>query len=393
MNRRRPTMRASLLAAAIAAAVPVACSKAPDRNDRSAATPVPIRTSVLAEHRFVETVELAGSLQARRVVDVGADAAGRVLAVFVHVGDHVAAGTTLARIDDRAYRAEFEQAEAGIVAARGQVEAARARLRSALASEHLAAVTAARMTQLYERGAIARQQYDRAQADLAAARAGVTEARAGVHAAEGMVDQAGAGARAAAVPLDETSVTAPFDGIVVKRFVQAGAVVGPGAPVVELEDPSDLTVDLAVPNGDVAALHAGTTIVVHIDAAERTVTGRIEAIVPSENPALRSAMVRIAVPSAPDLMPGMYARVELPRAPRDELAIPAAALAERAGVTGVFAVRGSVVRFVPVTTEAVHGSWISIATTPRLPPGSRLAITGVARLTDGTTVRVNASER
>jgi RND family efflux transporter MFP subunit len=347
-------------------------------------TLAPVRTAT-----FATSTDLAGTVTAPRNVVVGAATAGRVLAVRVQVGDRVAAGETLAQIDPEPYRAAFAQAAGAVSAAGGNIRVARAQVATAQARLSLAKATAARMGALAADGDISRQQNDEAQSSLQQARAALAQARAAVAAAEGAAAQAAANVAAARVPLAESTVVAPFDGLVTARSVEPGAVVGSGGSVVTIEDERDLELDIAVPEGLVAAIRPGTRVPVRIDAlGDPALWGTVRAIVPASDPALRSAILKVALPPREGLIAGMFARVALGGTPHRATVVPLAALVNRAGQDGVFTVRDGRALFVPVRAGTIRGTQVEIAD-PGVPVLS-VAVAGVARLTDGVSVSTHS---
>lgn len=347
---------------------------------------IPVRLERARTERFTTVSELAGSIAATHSVTLGAVSAGRILAVNVNVGDRVSAGEVVAQVDPQAYSAQLIGARAGASAASDNEAAARAQVSAAASRLQLAQVTANRMSQLYAQGAISRQQEDEAQANLGAARAAFAAAQAGLSATQGLVAQARAGVDAAAVPLREATVVAPFDGTITQKFVEPGAVVGAGSPVVALQDTSDLELDVALPESNVGALAPGASLRVRVDAiGGQTIPASVRAIVPSEDPALRAATLRIAIAPRRDLLPGMFARVMVPGRPHEAVGVPAAALVTRAGQTGVFVVSGATATFVPVQSGALDRGRIQIS---GVSAGERVATSNVAQLTDGARVDV-----
>lgn len=347
---------------------------------------VPVTLSAAKTASFSTPLQLSGTLTAVHSTTLGAAAGGRIVSVDVRVGDRVSAGDAIAQIDSSQYGAQLAGARAGASAAADSQRAAQAQLEQAQSRLQLARVTARRMSQLYAQGAISRQQQDETQSNLAAAQAGLAQAQAGLSAAAGMTAQAQAGVNAAAVPLQNTSISAPYSGIVTQKFVEPGAVVGPGSPVVALQDTSDLELDVALPEDDAAALVPGTGLTVRVDAlGGARVPATVRAVVPSQNPALRSATVKIGVAPRRGLLPGMFARVSVAGAPHTGVSVPLSALVSRAGQSGVFTVREDTASFVPVQTAASTDRAVEVQ---GLSAGARVAVTNVSRLTDGARVAV-----
>jgi RND family efflux transporter MFP subunit len=347
---------------------------------------IPVHLAVAEPSRFANPAELAGTVVSAQSVTLGAASAGRVVSVNVRVGDRVAAGEVIAQVDATAYGAQLAGARAGAAAAYDSERASRAQLAQARSRYHLASVTAARMSRLYAQGAISRQQQDETQADLDAAQAGVDQAQAGLAAAQGLRTQAQAGVTAAAVPLANATIVAPFAGAITQRFVAAGAVVGPGSPVAVLENTGDLELDVALPEDQAGTLAPGGRLTVRVDALGDTpIAGTVRALAPSDDPALRSVTLRIAIAAHPGLLPGMFARVAVPGIAREGTAVPLAALVTRAGQSGIFVVRNGTAIFIPLRSAVIHGNAVQIE---GVTPGTRVADSALDQLTDGAAVSV-----
>lgn len=378
-----PNLRGALALATTLAVV--GCSGA-SSSDAQAGAALRVATTVAREAPFQAPLELAGTLTSRTSANVGAATAGRVVSIDVRVGDRVRAGQLLAQVDASQYDDQLAGARAGADAADENVAAAQAQVDQARSRLNLAQITGKRMSALYAEGAISRQQYDETQANVSAAASGFTQARAGALAATAQRSQAQAGVSAASVPVADSTITAPFAGVIVQRFADAGAVVGPGSPLVALEDTTDLELDVAVPEDSLGGIVPGTSVPVRVDAlGDVRLTGTIRAVAPSDNAALRSATLRIALEPQPRLLPGMFARVDLPGASHDGVGVPLSAIVTRGGQPGVFVVKDAIATFVPVQTTTVSQT---LAEVRGLTAGTTLAVSDLAQLTDGATVSV-----
>ncbi|MHB8461783.1 MAG: efflux RND transporter periplasmic adaptor subunit [Vulcanimicrobiaceae bacterium] len=364
-----------------------ACGSA-STSTQTAATTVTVRTTTVRAGSLDATTDFSGSLVAVHRATVGALTPGRIETVVVHAGDRVAAGQTLARVDSAQYSAMLAGAQAGANAAGAGATAAMAGLQQAQSRYDLAAKTAQRMGNLYAAGAISQEQRDQVATQLHIAQAGVDQARAQVAAASGGVAAAQAGVSAASVPVNDATIVAPFDGIITKTFVRQGEVVGAGSPVVRIESDGLLELEVAVPLATIAAIRSQSELPIHVDAiGDTALRGTVRSVAPSDNPALRSAMLRIDLPPHPGLLPGMFARVVV-RVPSPRgMIVPLAALAVRAGQTGVFEVRDGKATFLPVDSVA---SDTRSAIVTGLAAGSTIAISGLSQLTDGAAVTVSA---
>ena len=347
--------------------------------------PQSVRTAAVRTMAFSTPLELSGNIAAAREAAVGAVAAGRVVAIFVRTGDAVVAGQPIARIDDASYRAAYARARGSQGVADANVAGARAQANAASARLRLAETTARRMATLYREGAISQQQNDEAQAELASSRAALTQAQAQIEAALGSRNEAGAAVSAAAVPLDEVVIRAPFAGVVLARQVDPGAVVGAGSPIATVQDNAHLELDVSVPEDAAAGIRPGASVMVRVDAAgAQRLQGRIRSITAARDAALHAADVKIDLPSTHGLLAGMFARVRIAGPSHSSPAVPVAALVNRNGQDGVFAIEDTVALFVPVQTGVTQRGWIEVANLP-LRVG-QVAVSGVAGLTDGATV-------
>lgn len=373
------------LAATVLALGVSACSAPPAQ--KQTAPPVAITVAQPRLSSLATTTEYTGTVNAVHTASLGATFGGRVVEVSVRVGDRVAAGQVVARLDAAQYAAQLRQAQSGIDAAGANSHVAVAQLNAANARLHLAQTTGDRIERLYRQGYISKQQRDESAAAVETASASVAQAQASVGAAQSAQGQAQAGAQAAAVPLAEAQIVAPFSGIVTSKFVEEGAVVGAGTPIVALQDDSDLELDLTVPEDAAAAVRPGTAVDVKVDALSGArIPGWIRAVVPSDQATLRSVTVKVGLAHRPRLLAGMFARVSLAAASQKNWTVPAGSIVNRAGQDGVFTVSSGTATFVPVTVRGTDGR--SAAIDGLHGAGVMVATSGIERLDNGSPVTI-----
>jgi membrane fusion protein (multidrug efflux system) len=315
-----------LSALALVAVVPlVACSKpqAPPTSaaDKSTETSkdVPVSVGTVAAHPFVELVTITGELESFRSTQVAANAAGRVLEVLVDRGDRVKAGDVLARLDAR-------QAQRNRDAVRVQRELADAQAQQA-------ARECARAEELHRQGALAT-------ADQQAADTRCEAARLQVKAAE-------AQASIVDIALTDSTLRAPFDGVIARRMVEVGSFVQAPTPVVELQQVDPVVALLQVPAVHVARIQAGQRVLVEVpDIPE---LGRIEAPVSRISPSLGKDTRALAVAvdlANPEgrLRGGLFVRAMVETGQGAAAALPVEALVDRDNRLRVFVVEGGVAR-------------------------------------------------
>ena len=224
--------------------------------------------------------EVWGRAEAKEV-DINSKIPGRVISLLVKEGDRVEQGQVLARIDNRDIVAQSNQAQANIQALEAQsnqaatvtdlqsgttqaaLDNARAQLEKARADLALTEADYNRYSGLVETHAVSRQIFDTYKAKYEVAQAGYNQAQAAVQAAEAglkqtnvnqsneavvhsRVQQAQAGLQQVQVALGETEIIAPFAGIVSAKYVEEGAMISSGMPIVAIQDPTDNWVNLKV---------------------------------------------------------------------------------------------------------------------------------------------------
>jgi len=161
---------------------------------------------------------------------------GRLVDLYVQEGVRVHKGDVLAQIDAR-------EVSAMNAAAKAKISAAKAARLQAEANLDQARRDLARYEELYRAGAISRSMYENLQSKCDILAAVCEQAEANVEASTEAFNQS-------AVNVGETVITAPFDGIVTTKYVDAGAMVSTGMPIVGLQDPSKNWVNFKVKETD-----------------------------------------------------------------------------------------------------------------------------------------------
>jgi RND family efflux transporter MFP subunit len=332
-----------LFAPVIVAGV-LACGEAPARETTTVATEVDSRQQVVARDTIIgDVIEAPARAEPVIASTLSTKIMARVVAVKVREGDRVSSGTVLVELDARDIAARRDQAEAA--------------LRSAEAAQHEAELQATRMRALFADSAAPRAHVDAAEAGLARASQAVRAARAGVTEVETLSDHA--------------TLRAPFTGIVVQRFVDEGAFVAPGSPVIRIEDPSRLRVVAGVPPANAAGLSRDLTVDVNIEGVP--VRGRIEGIVPASGAALVLVQVLLDNPDA-RFSSGSAATIGIPAGERRAIVVPAGAVFTAGDLTGVRIWSGGDVMTRWIRTGRRHGEAVEVLS--GVAPGDTLVMPG-----------------
>jgi macrolide-specific efflux system membrane fusion protein len=219
------------------------------RSFFTTAEPPRLLTAPVSVTDVEQTVLASGTIQPFKLVSVGAQASGRIMAMHVALGDQVTKGQLIAEIDPSTQRNALQNAEAILAQDRAQRAARGAALRQAdLVFKRAAATYAQRLT--------SRADYDAAEAALDTAQAEVVALDAQITAAKIAVDLA-------RVTLGYTKVIAPISGTVVAIVTPEGQTVNAvqTAPtIVKLADLETMTVKAQISEADVPHVHQGQSL-------------------------------------------------------------------------------------------------------------------------------------
>ncbi|MCX7897009.1 MAG: efflux RND transporter periplasmic adaptor subunit [Rhodocyclaceae bacterium] len=236
-------------------------------------------------------------IEATRQAVVATQVAGRITAVKVEAGQRVAAGQLLMQVDAR------EAAEA-IAAAQAQRERAEADYQ--------------RARNLFERKFISRAALDQAEAAVKAARAQESAARASA---------------------SHAAITAPIAGVVGVRHAELGDLAMPGKPLLTVFDPNGLRAVAQVPQQKLELIRTATQARVEFIELGRVIEATRIEILPTLDTASHTATVRVYLPEAPAVLPGMAARVYFYAGVSRKLTLPREAILRRGEIAAVYVLR------------------------------------------------------
>lgn len=229
---------------------------------------------------------------------------GRLIWLGVEEGNRVKQDQVIARLESQDVTAAKEQAEANVIAARHNIELAKAELREA--TLHLD-----RNKALLARGVIARAVYDSALSRY-------EKAVASVEAAEANLKASLAALEVANINLEYTLIRAPFDGVVLTKNADVGDIVTPiGAAanaksaVITIADMRSLQVEADVSESNLNKIKVGQPCEIQLDAlpGERF-RGVIHTIVPTADRTKATVMVKVRfIDKDPRVLPEMSAKV------------------------------------------------------------------------------------
>lgn len=285
------------------------------------------------ERRVIDDwVDWPATVTSRQVANLAPKLMARVLEVRVGVGARVRAGDVVAVLDDRDVRSRAQQGAAAVGAAEAQAAQAEADLRRARA--------------LFEKRAATPQDLEAAETRAKAARAQAAQAREAVAEAE--------------VMLGETTMRAPFDGVVGARMADPGDTAVPGQPILVLHDPASLRLEADVPERCAGTLAPGRSLAVQLGTPPLETAATVEEIAPMADPRSRTVLVKSALPARDDLRPGMFATLRIACGSHPALLIPARAVRRTGQLESVRVVAGGETRLRSIRTGKPQGDLVEI---------------------------------
>jgi membrane fusion protein (multidrug efflux system) len=367
-------------AVVLAISLLAACGQKPDQAGGAPGggmPPAEVGVITVAPQAIGLATELPGRLEASRVAQVRARAAGIVLKRTFAEGSDVKAGQLLFSIDSAPYRATAASAQANLARAQATLEQAKA--------------LAERYKPLVEANAISKQEYINAVAAQKTAEADVATSRASIQTAQ--------------INLGYASVTAPISGRIGRALVTEGALVGQGdvTPLATIQQINPMYVNFTQSTTDVLRLRkaiasgqfkkagAAGPLPVRIlleDGSDYGQAGKLLFSDLTVDSTTGQITLRAEVPNpAGLLLPGMYVRVRLEEAQAEAgIVVPQQAVTR--GTSGdtvmVVGADGKVApRPIKVGT-AVNGQWVVL---DGLKPGEQVMVDGFQKLRGNAPVK------
>lgn len=345
----RPRLRfrmPALAAAGLVAAALTGCHRASESTptSRPELPRATVRVQPATRQALAANEEVVGTVRARTRATLEAKVSGRIEKLPVTLGQAVKAGDLVAQLDAAEIKARVDQAQANL--------------------EH-AEQDAKRIATLFAQQAATRSELDAIEARRRAAAAGVTEARA---------------------MLAYVQVLAPYDGVVTRKWAEAGDLAMPGKPLIDLEDLTALQLLADVPETLAEKLKVGASLGVRIDPLGKELPATIVERAPAADPASRTVAVKLDLPATPGLMPGQFARLIVPLQTGESLRVPAAALVHHGQLDILFVVTNQHSQLRLVRTGRHIGPDVEILA--GLTAGESVVIEGAAVLSDHQPVEV-----
>ncbi len=308
-----------------------------DADDKPTQRLAPI---VLAARAPLENViTLTGEFRPFQQVDVHAKVAGYIRSIFVDVGDKVKAGQELAVLEVPELNAQVMGAKSDIGRSQDAIHRAQSEIVRAESTHRAYHAAYTRLKQASEErpGLVAEQELDDSMAKDNETEAQIDSARAALAESQNQLGMAQATLDRLSALQAYSHITAPFAGVVTKRYVDTGALISAGTssetqsqPVVQLAEWSLFRLVIPVPESAVPMIHLGSIVQVHVLNLNRDFQGRVARFADAVDEETRTMHTEIDVENPQDtLTAGMYAEVKLAlQGKKDALTLPVQAVVQ-----------------------------------------------------------------
>lgn len=323
---------------------------------------LPIETAEAKAQDVVEWIEAIGSVSADKRVTLSAEVGGRVAEIRVKVGDPVAKGDLLARLDDERNRIARDLALADVETAEANLENSKRE--------------AQREASLFKDHVTSQHSIDQAELKVRIDTGQLKVARAVLATAERN--------------LLDSSIVSPIDGEITRKHVEVGELVQPGAALFDIVNIDRVKVVVNVSERDVTRIYKGQVAEVGVDGYPGTVfRGSVDTIGAEADPQTRTFPVEILVVNdRPEkLLPGFIGRVRIRgRTFEKAIFLRQEVIVQRDGHPVVFV----------AASDTASARIVELGFTSRgkvlirkgIQPGDKVVVTGQESLRDGARVRV-----
>ncbi len=323
-----------------------------EAKGKTNAMPMEMRVNIVGskakKQTITEKITLVGDLKANETVEIRSEIDGQIEDIKFQEGQNVKKDDVLIQIDSRKLSAALDQAEANL---------------------KLAETTNERYQSLISTGAVSQQEFEQSAATLK-----VNQAAVELNKAE----------------LRDTTISAPFDGIMGQRLVSVGQFIVKGAALTFIINQDPIKVDVRVPERYLREIKEGQMVETKIAAyPDETFTGEVYFIDPQIDEPTRTALIKAKIVNPEGkLRSGMFANIQLTiNQHENAIVIPETALILKGDAVFVFVVQEDqsvqmkeikVGTRVPGWVEVLDGIWendvIVVEGFQKLAPGAKVSV-------------------
>ena len=401
--------------------------------------PLVVDVAKVTQQDISTHIALDGQITPLQQASLGTPESGTISSVLVNEGDRVSRGQVLAKLDASQLVAQLAANEAAVTQAQAHLNgsaiqapissegysstvataqqnlaAAQNRISTAQAALRNAQLVNASNQSLVSQGYIAATAAEQARANYVSAEQELRNARASLPAAESALRSAQSGTGQAAVDqatiasnraaleqaqanvqllktqIAQSSIYAPFDGVVTSRLLDPGAFAGPNQPIVQVSQIDQVYVNANVPDEDLAYVHENTPVTfTSASLPGKTFTGRIFAVNATPTTGTLSYRARLKMPNPGDVLRGgMLVSVLVQKENHPgALVVPRTALFESDAGSDIYTVVDGKAKMLPVTV-GLQTDLLAEVRGPGVQAGTTIITTRPDALQDGSGVAI-----
>ncbi|HYY95603.1 MAG TPA: efflux RND transporter periplasmic adaptor subunit [Pyrinomonadaceae bacterium] len=332
-----------------------------------------VKVARVAEIPVGASVSVTGTLAAQDEATLSVKVPGRLGAVAVDLGSVVRRGQVVAQVEPQDYKLRVQQSEAALQQARARLGLApegdddrvdlekTGTVRQARAVLEQERENRKRVVALVEQGVVPRAEFDTADANFKVAESKYQDALEEIRNRQGVLAQRRSELAIARQALADTTVVAPFDGVVQEKRASVGEYLAAGAPVVTIVRVNPLRFRGEVPEREAESVRAGQPVRVTVEGDARLYAGRIVRLSPTINQQNRVLVVEAEINNPGSLRPGGFARAEIVTNSGDTaVTVPPSAVVTFAGIEKVITVEDGKAKEKPVTTGRRADTWTEV---------------------------------
>jgi len=380
---------------------------------RSFQSEIPVQISPVIRKHLTYSLNATGDIAPMMQVDLSPKVSGYLERINVNLGDSVRQGQVIAQIDRTEFLQKVKEIEAKVAQAKANLSELEAGSRPEELRQAEEAVKQAqsrfdnaklqqeRIEALFKRQVISKKEADMAEMDytvaeaqLAASQQNLKLVREGARqevreASQAKLKEMEALLAQEQIRLQNTLIIAPFQGEIIRKYVDAGALVSPSTPIVNLVHTMTLKVVANVLERDIPLLKPGMKAKIRTEAyPDKMFEGKVARINTGLDLSTRTLQAEIEIPNSSRLLkPGMFARIEVVLLEKPEvLAIPSNAVMENKGDRFVYLLEGNKAARRPIVTGIEQDRLVEVK--EGLKEGDQVVTRGQEAIRENTTVRV-----
>lgn len=353
----------------------------------------PVIVEAVETEEIRKELEISGNVKPSQMVRAGFKVEGLIEHSYVEAGDRVEAGQRLMRLETQDYDLNVDATLAKYEALRRKADSAiPSKINQAQAQLDYIEAQYQRMTTLHEQGVVSSKDLEEVETKYTVAQNQYQEAMDAYDITEKELRQVERALDLAQSKLEDTVLTSPIAGTVLKTTFEAGETIAPGHPAVILGVLDTMEVEIGVPDTIISRIAIGESVSVYLYGLDQEVEGKITNIDPMADQKTRTFGVQIEIDNSQgQIRPGMLAKVSLASSEVSAIMVPVNCVNNLPEASFLFVYKeDGTVEQRTVELGEIYGDRIQVL--GGLEEGEEVVIDGQYQLTDGQTVTARKAD-